>query len=270
MKQHTHETFLDGLRDSIPIAIIYFIVSFTFGVTVAEHAFPAWYAAIFSAVNYTSIGEITGLNMIIEGATLLEIGLAVFVVNLRYILTGLSLSQKLDTKNKWKRALIGIFITDEVYAVVAHNKKITFAYYMGISPLPYITWTLGTFVGALTDAILPENLQAAMGIALYCMFIGLLVPPAMRDKRIFFTIGLSAGLSCLFYFVPYLNRVSFGVRIVLSAVIAAGISSLVFTITKIDDDSVYVREVDGVSEDIKQEAQSNKVKPATGQEEASV
>ena len=242
MKQHTHETFLDGMRDSIPIAIIYFIVSFTFGVTVAEYAFPAWYAALFSAANYTSIGEVTGIQMIAEGATLLEIGLAVFIVNLRYILTGLSLSQKLDTTNKWKRALIGLFITDEVYAVVAHNKKIPFKYYMGISPLPYVSWTLGTVVGALTDAILPTALQAAMGIALYCMFIGLLVPPAMRDKRIFFTIGLSAGLSCLFYFVPYLSRVSFGVRIVISAVIAAAISALVFPVTQIDEDYVYTRE----------------------------
>ena len=239
MKQKNSVTFIDGMRDSIPIAIVYFVVSFTLGVTIAKYAFPAWYAALFSAINFTSVGQATGIKMIAETATLLEIGIAVFIVNLRYILTGLSISQKLDTKSKWKRALIGLFITDEMYAIVAEKKKITFAYYIGASPLPYACWVLGTAVGAVADAYLPPRLQAAMGIALFCMFIGLIIPPATRDKRLFFTIVVSIGFSCLFYFTPYLNRVSFGIRIVLSAVVSALLSALIFPISNLDDDSEY-------------------------------
>jgi len=243
MKLKTHSTFLDGLRDSIPIAVIYFLVSFTFGVTIARYAFPAWYGALFSAVNYTSIGEATGLKMIVEGATLFEIGAAVFVVNLRYILTGVSLSQRLEPMGRLKRLVIGIFITDELYAIVAHNKNITFKYYIGLSPIPYVCWTLGTFIGALTDAFLPPRLEAAMGIALFCMFIGLVIPPAKRDKRIFFTIGLAAFISCLFFFTPYLNKVTFGFRLVISSIVSAAVSALVFPVDNVDMDLPYTREI---------------------------
>ena len=243
MKQRTHSTFLDGLRDSIPIAIIYFIVSFTLGVTIAKYTLPAWYAALFSAINFTSVGEATGLKMIVEGTNLGLIGLAVFIVNLRYILTGISLSQRLEPMSKLKRAILGIFITDEMYALVAHNSKITFNYYMGLCPIPYVCWTLGTAVGALTDAFLPPRLQAAMGIALFCMFIGLVIPPAKRDKRLFFTIGLSAAISCLFYFIPVLRaHVAFGIRLVISAIIAAAVTALVFPVDNVDMDLLYVRD----------------------------
>ncbi len=243
MKQKTHSTFLDGIRDSIPIAIIYFIVSFTLGVTIAKYALPAWYAAIFSAMNFTSVGEATGLEMIVEAAALWEIGIAVFIVNLRYILTGISLSQRLEPMSKLKRAILGIFITDEMYALVAHNSKITFKYYMGLTPLPYVCWALGTAVGALADAFLPPRLQAAMGIALYCMFIGLVIPPAKRDNRLFFVIGLSAFISCLFYFTPWLkDHVSFGIRLVVSAIIAAAVAALVFPVDNVDMDLLYSRE----------------------------
>ena len=243
MKQKTHSTFIDGIRDSIPIAIIYFIVSFTLGVTIARFALPAWYAALFSAINYTSVGEATGLKMIVEAATLWEIGIAVFIVNLRYILTGISLSQRLEPMGKVKRAILGIFITDEMYALVAHNSKITFNYYIGLSIIPYVSWTLGTAVGALTDAFLPPRLQAAMGIALYCMFIGLVIPPAKRDKRLFFTIGLSAFISCLFYFTPWLkDHVSFGIRLVISAIIAAAVTALIFPVAGVDMDLLYTRD----------------------------
>lgn len=231
------------MRDSIPIAIVYFIVSFTLGVTIAKYAYPAWYAALFSATSFTSVGQATGLKMIAEASTsLLEIGIAVLIVNFRYILTGISLSQKLNTKSKWKRALIGFFITDEMYAVVSSKKTITFEYYMGASPIPYVSWVGGTVIGAVTDSFLPERVQVAMGIALYCMFIGLIIPPAKRDKRLFFTILLAAAVSCLFYFTPYLKDLSFGIRIVISAVVSALISALVFPVEYLDDDSVYVRE----------------------------
>ena len=242
MKQKNAITFLDGMRDSIPVAIVYFVVSFTFGVTIAKYGFPAWYSTLLSAINFTSVGQFTGTRMMVESAAIYEIGLAILVVNLRYILCGISISQKLDTKNKLQRMLMGMFIADEIYAVIANKKKVTFKYYMGLVVIPYICWLSGSTCGAYVDALLPERLQASMGIALFCMFIGIIIPPAMRDKRLFLTIGLSSGLSCLFYFTPYLNKVSFGFRIVIAAVISAAVSALLFPIETIDDDSEYTRD----------------------------
>lgn len=242
MKQRTAVSFLDGMRDSIPVAIVYFVVSFTFGVTIAKYGFPAWYATLLSSINFTSVGQFTGTRMMIESLAIYEIGLAILVVNLRYVLCGISLSQKLDTKSKWKRALVGLFIADELYAVVSDKQSVPFKYYMGLVPLPYVFWLAGSTFGAYMDALLPERLQIAMGIALYCMFIGLIIPPAVRDKRRFFAMGLAAGISCLLYFTPYLNRISFGFRIVIAAVVAALISALVFPLSTVNDNYVYERE----------------------------
>lgn len=242
MKQKTAVSFLDGMRDSIPIAIVYFVVSFTFGVTIAKYGFPAWYATLLSSINSTSVGQFTGTRMMVESLTIYEIGLAILVVNLRYVLCGISLSQKLDTKSKWKRALVGLFIADELYAIISDKQNVPFKYYMGLVPLPYVFWLAGSTFGAYMDALLPERLQIAMGIALYCMFIGLIIPPAVRDKRRFFAMGLAAGISCLLYFTPYLNRVSFGFRIVIAAVVAALVSALVFPLSTVNDNYVYERE----------------------------
>ena len=224
--------FLNGIKDGLPICFAYLAVSFTFGLSAVQEGLSAFFATLISATNITSAGQFAGLKMIVQGALFLEIGLAVFIINSRYMLMSLSLAQNLPRNTSTiKRLIMSIFVTDEIFAVShARGKNINFKYFIGLSLTPYLGWTIGTLLGALTDSLLPTSLSGAMGIALYCMFIAIIIPPAKKSFAISFCIGLSVLLSCLFYYTPYLNKVNFGITVIICSLISACVTAWIFPI----------------------------------------
>jgi len=255
IERSNKQVFLDGIKDGIPICIVYFIVSFTFGITVVNYNMPWWYATLISATNLTSAGQFAGVNLIVASAPYYEIGLTVLFINLRYFLMGVSLSQQLDSSySTLKRIVMSLFITDEIFALsITRGNKLKFIYFIGLSITPYFGWALGTLTGGLTNSVLPESLQAAMGIALYCMFIALVIPPAKVEKPIILTIALAVGFSCLFYYTPYLNQVSFGFRVIIATILSAGITALIFPIQ--DQDYGALKDEAKRKEELKEETQ---------------
>nr|WP_245984818.1 AzlC family ABC transporter permease [Biomaibacter acetigenes] len=176
--------FCHGLRQGIPIALGYIPVSFTFGLMAVNGGIPVWTAILISLSNLTSAGQFAGTNLIIANASLLEITLTTFVVNIRYMLMSLSLSQKVAPQMAFlKRCIVAFGITDETFAIASLEKgEITFNYFLGLVTCPYWGWALGTALGALTSSVLPKTFQSSMGIALYAMFIALVVPAAKKIK----------------------------------------------------------------------------------------
>ena len=232
MEKTNKKVYLNGLIDGLPIALVYFVVSFTFGITVVNYSIPWWYATLVSMTSLTSAGQFAGVSLIHELASYAMIGITVLFINLRYFLMGVSISQQLDYKaNTFKRFIMGLFITDEIFALAStKGNKLKFAYFIGLSTTPYFGWALGTLTGGLVNSVLPTSLQAAMGIALYCMFISLVISPAMKSKPVFLTIGLAAAVSCLFYYVPYLNLVPSGIRIIISTIVAASVTAVIYPV----------------------------------------
>lgn len=224
--------YIDGLKDGLPICLVYFIVSFTFGITVVNYGMPWWYATLISATNLTSAGQFAGVNLIVESANYAVIALTVLFINLRYFLMSVSISQQLDMKlSVFKRFIMGLFVTDEIFALASvKGNKLRFVYFMGLSTLPYFGWALGTLTGSLINSVLPESLQAAMGIALYCMFIALVIPPAKKSKPVAITAGIALILSCLFYYTPYINTISMGFKIIISTILAATITAILYPV----------------------------------------
>ena len=212
-----------GLQRGLPIGLGYIPVSFTFGLFAVDGGFPVWLAIFVSLTNLTSAGQFAGTTLIFAGAGYFEILLTTFVINLRYMLMSLSLSQKIETKTSvWQRMLISFGITDETFTIASvENGKISYAFLLGLITCPIIGWTLGTAGGALLCAALPAVLSAAMGIALYCMFIAIIVPPAKKDGTIFLVLTLAVFISCILYYVPLFSVVSDGFRVILATVIAA-------------------------------------------------
>lgn len=231
-------TFKNGLIDGLAVGVAYLAVSFSFGIYAVQKGLPFWLATILSASNITSAGQFAGVTMMAEAAAIFEIFITVLVINARYFLMSLSLSQQLDEKTStWKRLLMAYFITDEIFAIASTAKeKLNFRYFMGLSVAPFIGWTVGTLLGGIVNNILPETLQTAMSIALYCMFIAIIVPPAKKSKPILMCIAIAIAISCIFYFTPYLkDYVSSGVRVIIASIIAAAITAFVFPI-KIEDE----------------------------------
>ncbi|MBR4950121.1 MAG: AzlC family ABC transporter permease, partial [Clostridia bacterium] len=172
--------FKSGLKDGIPIALGYLSVSFTFGILAAASGLDAPIAILISMTNMTSAGQLAGLNIMMAGGGVIELILSQLVINMRYALMSISLSQKFDSKtSRLKKSLLAFGNTDEVFAVSMSKKEdINGKYFFGLMLLPYIFWSLGTILGSLSGNILPESIISALSIALYAMFIAIIIPPA--------------------------------------------------------------------------------------------
>lgn len=224
-------TFKNGIRDGLPIGLGYLSVSFAFGVQASLLGLPVYFSVLISMFNVTSAGQLAGVGIIALLGSVAEMLLVQLVINSRYFLMGVSLSQKLDSSfTTGKRFFAAAFITDEIFAVaVSRRGEINTKYYFGLTVLPYVGWTTGTLFGAISGDVLPIELQAALGIALYAMFIAIIVPPAVKSFKIAFVVLLSSLLSCAFYYIPFLKEnVSQGFAIIISALLSALLAAAVF------------------------------------------
>ena len=177
-----HNNIKEGLKDGIPIALGYFSVSFTFGMLAVNSGMAPLHAVLISLFNLTSAGQFAGLNVILSGASLLEMALTQLVINMRYALMSLSLSQKFDSCVKTRhRLLIAYGNTDEIFAVASSKRGSVGQYYMyGLILLPVLGWVGGTLTGAIASTVMPAFVRSALGVALYGMFIAIVVPPAKK------------------------------------------------------------------------------------------
>lgn len=233
MEDFMHSSFdryFDGVKKGLPIGLGYIPVSFTFGFIAVSGGLPAWIAVFISMSNLTSSGQFAGMNLILAGASYFEIAITTFIINIRYSLMSLSLSQKLVKKTSIPHRLLFSFgVTDEIFAVASMEKKqIDSTFMYGLITLPYIGWTLGTILGAFSTGILPDNLKGAMGIALYGMFIALIIPPSKHSRNVLVIVIISILITCIIKYLPLFSFISSGFRIIIASVIAAGIGTFIF------------------------------------------
>lgn len=190
--------------------------------------------ALTSLTNVTSAGQFAGLQIIIAGGTLLEMVMTQFIINLRYALMSLSLSQKLSEKvTLVQRLIIAFANTDEIFAVaMGHQGSLTFPYMAGLQILPIIGWTSGTAVGTAAGSILPASVTSALNVALYGMFIAVVIPAAKKARPVLCTVILAAVLSCLIYYIPVFSGISAGMSIIICTVAASIAGAVLFPVSE--------------------------------------
>lgn len=222
--------YASGLRDGLAIGVGYFSVSFTFGILAVNGGLSPLIAGLISLTNMTSAGQFAGLTVILAHGPLVELALTQLVINLRYALMGLSLSQKLDERFHTPQRLITAFgITDEIFAVASSQEgKITPWYMYGLILISFLGWSFGTLFGAAAGRILPEVLTNAMGLVLYGMFIAIIIPPARKQRSVLLVVCLAALCSILFYYV--FTAVSSGFAIIISSILASLVGAWLFPI----------------------------------------
>lgn len=245
-QQNKSALFAAGIKDGIPICLGYISVAFTFGITAALGGLPTWAAVLMSMTNVTSAGQFAGISLIFSGASMFEMALTQLIINLRYALMSFSLSQKLDSTFTLKSRLLVSFInTDEVFAVAAGQKgEVSKPYMYGLILTPYLGWAGGTLLGGLAGEFLPQSVLSALGIAIYGMFIAIVVPVARSSKSVFAVVAFSVALSCLFNFTPYLKNISSGFIIIICTLIAAGIGAVLFPVKDDSDETAPEKEAD--------------------------
>ena len=221
-----------GVKRGLPVGVGYFSVSFGFGAMAAAQGIKALDATLISITNLTSAGQFAGLTLIVAAAGLWELILTMLVINSRYALMSLALSQRMGQRIGFlPRLLIAFFNTDEIFALaMAREEALTVPFMLGLGTLPFIGWTGGTLFGALAGSALPVNIRAALGVMLYGMFIAIVVPQAQAETPILAAVALALVFSCAFTWIPLLAQVSDGLAIVICTVAAAAICALLFPI----------------------------------------
>lgn len=223
--------FLRGLKAGIPIALGYIPIAIAFGLLAKANGVPLMIAFLLSFLVFAGASQFVAVQMMSAGALWGSIVLFTFLLNSRHLLMSATISARLTRSTWWQRAIIAFGITDESFSVASLSSgKLTFPYLFSLNGIAYLSWVLGTILGFSAGSLLPNELQSSMGIALYAMFIALIVPAMKGSRLIFFTVVGSALLNwILSHFLPG------GISIILSTLIFSGFATLIATTTKEKD-----------------------------------
>lgn len=229
MRETNQKEFLEGMKDGIPIGLGYFAVSFALGIAMKD-AGMSWIDGFFmSLLNLASAGEYAGTQVILTNGSYLQMILMTLIANARYMLMSASLSQKLseDTSTP-KRMLIGYSITDELFGIAINRKGyLNPFYFYGAMLVAVLPWSIGTSCGIIMGNILPTALVSALSVALYGMFLAIVIPVAKKDKTVLLLVIISYISSTLCTYLPIVKNVSSGTRIIVLTVVIAGIAAFV-------------------------------------------
>ena len=224
----TTNGFFNGLKAGMPIAIGYFPVALTFGLLAKSTGLSLLEATAMSIFVYAGASQYISLTLLTKGVDPFIIVLNTFVVNFRHFLMSASLNEKMEESTKWRKGIFAFLVTDETFSMLATRKeeKLSLAFGFGVNIVAYTSWWLFTAVGHLIGANLPLFLQSAMSIALYAMFIGLLVPSMKGNRKVLLLAIIAALINCLFYWTNWLST---GWAIIISALTSAIIVEIIYS-----------------------------------------
>ena len=207
----------EGVRDGVPIALGYFAVAFTLGIAARSAGFSAFQAAVSSLLNHASAGEYAGFTLIAAGAAYWEVALMTLITNARYLLMSCALSQKFAPDTPLRhRFLVGYDVTDEIFGIaIARPGSLDPYYNYGAMLVAMPGWAVGTALGILAGDVLPLRVVSALSVALYGMFLAVIVPPARKNKVV---AGVVAALSS-------------GTRTILLTVAIAALAAVLFPVS---------------------------------------
>ena len=228
-EQTKKEIFLNGLKNGIPLAVGYFAVAFSLGITARSCGFNAFQGFLASMTSYASAGQYIGFTLYAAGSTLLQLVIMMLITNARYLLMGIALNQKVREGTPiGPRILIGMTITDEIFGVTISKPGYVNPYFnVGVWSIALIFWSLGTALGIAVGNILPLRAVSAMSVALYGMFLASIIPPVRKDKAIGIVIAFSFAFSYLFTVLPGVSELSSGNRTILLAVVISAAAALI-------------------------------------------
>lgn len=233
-----NNSFLRGITDGIPVCLGYLSVAFAFGIFATEKGLTLLQTLLISMTNVTSAGQLAAVPIIVAGGTLTELAISQFVINLRYALMSVSLSQKLGKSVKMAdRFVISFVNTDEVFAIASANQlAVGKKYLYGLILTPYLGWSAGTLIGAGAGNVLPASVISALGIAIYAMFVAIVIPQTKKHKQTAFCVLSAIALSCAFEYASILKSIPDGFAIIICAAVASAFFAFVAPVNSDDEE----------------------------------
>ncbi len=226
------QLFKEGLRDGTPIGLGYFAVAFALGITAKNAGLSAFQGLLASVLNNASAGEYAGITLIASQGTYLEMALITLITNARYLLMSCALSQKFSPHTPfYHRLLVGFDVTDELFGLaIARPGYIQPSYLYGAFSVAIPCWGIGTSLGILAGSTLPIRVVSALSVALYGMFLAVIIPPARKNKVVALLVLLSFIASFASLYCPLLKELSSGTLTILLTVVLSGLAAICFPI----------------------------------------
>ena len=221
--------FLKGMRDGLPIALGYFAVAFSLGITARNAGINALQGFIMSMLNNASAGEYAAIAAIKGNVPYLEMAVLIFITNARYILMSCDLSQKLSPDLPWyHRLLLGFDITDEQFGIAINPPfPLPPQYLYGSYILTIPGWAGGTAIGIIAGNLLPPIVVTALSAAIYGMFIAVIIPPARKNRTIMVIVIVSFAASGLLALIPAVASMSESLRIIILTVVISAAAAII-------------------------------------------
>ena len=227
------DEFKQGCQNAIPICLGYIAVSFVFGIEAVKIGMSVFQAGFTSLVNVTSAGQFSALDIIAREGSYIELIILQLIINLRYLLMSCALSQKLDPSiTTLQRLVISYGVTDEIFALSFFKKgRLRPAYSYGLILVSVFGWVLGTVLGAFSGKILPHRLLSCLGLAIYGMFIAIIIPDTRKSKGALAVVLSSMALATIFNYVPVLaSHISSGFRIIIITIVVAAAAAIIWPV----------------------------------------
>ena len=234
MKNGTLKDFKEGCRDAVPICLGYIAVSFAFGIEASKIGMSTFQAAVTSLLNVTSAGQFSALEIIARNGSFVELAILQLIINLRYMLMSCALSQKLDPKvSTLHRMGISYGVTDEIFGLSVLKKGTLYPMYSyGLIVTSVFGWVLGTTMGAFSGQLMPARLISCLGLAIYGMFIAIIIPDTRTSKAVMAVVLAAMGMSLIFTKVAVIaDNISSGFRIIIITIVVAATAALMSPVT---------------------------------------
>lgn len=220
-----------GLKAGIPIALGYLSVSFTFGIIAISYGLSWWQTLIISMTTVTSAGQFAGIGIMLHPGQYFQMLISQITINIRYSFMSISVGQKADERfTGLSRWILGFMMTDEIFAVATQEESVSRSFFAGLATLPYLGWSVGTLLGAILGSILPDRLMSALSLAIYGMFVAIVVPEMKKSRPVLIVVVLAMLLSCAFHYMPFLSSISSGITITIVAISAAVVGAILFPV----------------------------------------
>ena len=224
-----HSPFGSGLRDGIPIAMGYYAVGFSMGIIASEAGIGPVLGFLSSFFTRASAGEYSTYTLVAASAPYLEVVIMTIIANVRYLLMGAALSQKFSNQTPlWKRIIVALCITDEIFGIsIAYPGKLAPSYTIGAAAVSTVCWASGTASGIIAGDVLPTNIVSALSVALYGMFLAIIIPVSKTDRAVGIAVLCSFIVSGLCAYLPYLCEITSGTRIIILTIVVSALAAVI-------------------------------------------
>lgn len=233
MNSH-NKVLREGFRDGIPIGLGYLAVSFSLGVAARNAGLSAFQGFLVSLLNNASAGEYAGFTVIAANGAYFEIFLMTLIANARYLLMSCALSQKFSPDTPLiHRIFVGYDVTDEIFGItIARPGMLDPFYSYGAILIAAPAWAGGTALGVIAGNLLPARAVSALSVALFGMFLAVIIPPARKNRVIALFVLVSFAASFAATYLPLISQLSGGTRTIILTVLISAIAAILFPVSE--------------------------------------